>query len=396
MASWNDGWSKTRYQGIWVKGNQTRIRVRTTDPKTGKRVEANRVFDDLELRSAPIKQAEMLAELTDESKEVKRTRFGDYSVSLYERKVINREIKSGKSKERWKGTLKHLIAAFGDHYMDAIERRDIETWKTEQAKKVNKGEYSPNTINGWLSILRTIFEAAVGDFEWERNPMSLVEDLDTSEHRTYTLEQPNSLTVEELGQFLAVFHRLYPQHFAFVYLGFATGQRPSHLRPLRRSGTEPDILWDRGLLFIRRSQTCKTVMNRTKTAKDQIIALPEDVVGVLRDHSATLDYHGGSAGRSELLFPSDVGGFHAASFLDRPFERVCAELGLTKRITPRGMRRTQQDIFRAGKVHDVVTRSISGHATQSMQLHYSTAQLEEQRQAIASVVALADYRRKVA
>jgi integrase len=393
MATWLDGWNKTRYPGIWTQGNQIRIRVRTKDKKTGKRVEANRVFSDLSLRDAPVKQAEMLAELAQESKEAKRTRFGDYSVSLYERKVINREIKSGKSKERWTGTLKHLIEAFGDHYIDAIERRDFEQWKTAQAKKVNAGEYSPHTVNGWLSILRNIIDTAAGEFEWERNPIALVEDLDTSEHRTYTLEQPNSLTVEELGTFLGVFHRLYPQHFAFVYLGFATGQRPSHLRPIRRSGTEPDVLWDRGLLFIRRSQTCKTVMNRTKTAKDQTIALPEDVMNVLREHAAMLDYRGV---QSELLFPSDVGGFHSASFLDKPFERVCAELKLTKRITPRGMRRTQQDIFRAGNVHDVVTRSVSGHATASMQQHYSTAQLEEQRQAIASVVALADYRRKVA
>jgi hypothetical protein len=41
--------------------------------------------------------------------------------------------------------------------------------------------------------------------------------------------------------------------------------------------------------------------------------------------------------------------------------------------------RTFQDLCRAVEVGDVVTRSISGHATEAMQRHYSTASLEEQR-----------------
>ena len=38
-------------------------------------------------------------------------------------------------------------------------------------------------------------------------------------------------------------------------LGFATGLRPSSLRPLRRDGATPNLLWDRAMLFVRRSQT---------------------------------------------------------------------------------------------------------------------------------------------
>lgn len=64
-------------------------------------------------------------------------------------------------------------------------------------------------------------------------------------------------------------------------------------------------------------------------------------------------------------------------------------IGLRKKITPRGMRRTFQDVARAASVADVVTRSISGHATESMQLHYSSVGEDEQRASLGRMIALA-------
>lgn len=400
MASWIDGWKATKYPGIWQRPGSIRIRVRATDPKTGKRVEANRVFEGLSLRDAPAKQSALAAELTQDSEEAQRTRFGIYATSLYKRKVINGEVKSGKSRERWNDTLElHLLPAFGDHYIDSITLRDIEQWKAEMAVKVKRGDYSPNTVNGFLSILRVVLNAACAEFQLERNPIALVKDIDTSEHRTYTEEEPNSLTDSELAAWLEWFAKNEPQHYAFVFLGFMTGQRPSHLRPLRRRGPETDVLWNddgTGVLLIRRSETLGQVMNRTKTAKDQRIGLPAEVMDVLRDHVKMLEFRDNAASRSDLLFPSDVGGFRSASCLNKPFAAACAALGLTKHITPRAMRRTSQDMLRTAEVHDTVTRSISGHASEVMQRHYSTAYLSEQREAIGRVVALSDYRKKVA
>lgn len=40
-------------------------------------------------------------------------------------------------------------------------------------------------------------------------------------------------------------------------------------------------------------------------------------------------------------------------------------------------------------VHDAVTRAISGHATSTMQLHYSTARGNEVRAALAQVAGMA-------
>ena len=215
--------------------------------------------------------------------------------------------------------------------------------------------------------------------------------MDASAHPTYTEEQPNSLLAEEVPVFLAVMRELHPQHFAFVALGFGTGLRPSSLRPLRREGETPDILWEEGVLLVRRSHTRKQeVMPTTKTKRHQRLALPEEMMDILRWHVAQLPW--GPQQESELLFPSKTGGCRSESVLYKPFMDVCDKLRLKKKVTPRAMRRTFQDLARAAEVKDVVTRAISGHVTEVMQRHYSTVNPEEVRKGIANVVSLAQVR----
>lgn len=64
--------------------------------------------------------------------------------------------------------------------------------------------------------------------------------------------------------------------------------------------------------------------------------------------------------------------------------------------TPRAMRRTYQDLARAASMSDVVTRSISGHATPEMQRHYSTVSGEEMRAGLAMVIDIATGRARAA
>jgi integrase len=115
-----------------------------------------------------------------------------------------------------------------------------------------------------------------------------VKDFDESEHETYTEEEPNALFPEEAPKFMEAVHELYPQHYAMVFLGLATGLRPSSLRPLRRSGPNADILWAEAKLLVRRSHTLASeVMNTTKQKVKYRIHLPEEVVKVLRWHVET-------------------------------------------------------------------------------------------------------------
>ena len=141
-----------------------------------------------------------------------------------------------------------------------------------------------------------------------RDPIAGIEDIDTSTHFTYSEEQPNSLLVEEVPLFLGGIRRLYPQHFGMVALGFATGLRPSSLRPLRRQGPEADVRWEEGVVLVRRSHTRHDeVMEATKQKTRYRITLPDDLMAILRWHVDRLPP--GPMRDSELLFPSETGGF---------------------------------------------------------------------------------------
>ena len=76
----------------------------------------------------------------------------------------------------------------------------------------------------------------------------------------------------------------------------------------------------------------------------------------------------------------------------RPSTDIADEIGLGKRFTQCGLRRTFNDLPRVAQVNDVVTRSISGHLTSRMQDHYSTPAAEEKREGIARVIELARHR----
>ena len=245
-------------------------------------------------------------------------------------------------------------------------------------------------MNNWLSILRVVINSAADDFDWDRNPITNVDVIDTSTHVTFTEEEPNALLPDEVRRFLACMLEMFPQHFAMVAVGFATGLRPSSLRPIRRKGATADVLWDQRMLLIRRSQTRGTeVMEATKQKTRYRITMPTDLVDILRWHVDQLP-----AGRmrdSDLLFPSDTGGFRAPSALDKPFRAVASELELAKTITPKAMRRTFQDLARNADIEQIVRQKICGHATDEMSELYSTIPQPEIEQAVGKIISIAGF-----
>jgi integrase len=323
-----------------------------------------------------------------------KTRFCDYAASLFERKVATMEIKSASGRERWRYTLKHLIAGtknvdgFGDLYIDQIRPAHVEVWRAGVGKLIAEGAYTPTTANGWLVILRHVLTKAKRELQLPLNAAEGIPPFDTSEHETYSEEEPNALTSEEAAAFLECMKAEFPAQFAMTYLGFATGLRPSSMRPLRRAGPTPDVLWDQGVLFVRRSHTLgHEVMNTTKTKLRQRITVPPEVMDVLKWHVAT-QLTSVEQKNSELLFPAEDGGMRSQAFLKKAFAKVGELTGLSKRFTPRGMRRTFNDLMRVAHVEAVVTKSISGHMTERMREHYSTVTPDEQRRSIGNVVSL--------
>jgi len=372
------------------------VRARIVDRTTGRQRELWKVRSEADAPTA-------LKWIEDECQRVRagaasvapqQTRFCDYATSLFERKVATKEIKSARGRERWRHTLRHLIAGtdnvdgFGDLLIDQMRPMHVETWRAGIGRLIAAGAYAPTTANGWLCILRHVLKRAKRELQLPVNAAEGIPAFDTSEHETYTVEQPNALDGEEVAAFLGCMKDEFPGQYAMTFLGFATGLRPSSIRPPRRTGPTPAVLWDEGVLLIRRSHTLRDeFMKTTKTGLRQRITVPPEVVEVLRWHVDT-QFVTPDQRASELLFPSETGGFRSETFLKKAFATVGSLVGLKKNFTPRGMRRTFNDLMRLTKVEAIVTKSISGHQTDRMREHYSTVTPDEQRASIGNVVQL--------
>ena len=72
--------------------------------------------------------------------------------------------------------------------------------------------------------------------------------------------------------------------------------------------------------------------------------------------------------------------------------RICQHLSLGKKVTPKAMRRTFQDLARRAAVDGLVQRSICGHLTEEMTERHSSVAQAEVEAALGKVVSLAGYR----
>ena len=388
------------------------VRGRAIDPKTASMRQVVRNLPDL----AEPEEARLWlkTELDSIRKGASRPttrepeRLATYAASLLQEKVEKRQICSSTTEEKWMFALRHIfgllddegtvdvgILGLGDIFVDKLTQADIEAWRDSWEPRINAGKKSPTTVNDWIAVLRVITKKMTADYGLASDPCANVEGVSTKGHRTYTFEEPNSLGVDELSSFFEIAWEKYPQHFAVILLGSVTGLRPSSLYALRRTGEDADVKWDQGLILIRRSRGIKgQVMEMTKTNHDQVIKVPDFVVSVLRWHVdkqlITRDME-----RSELLFPSELGGFRSNSALAKPFKAIAKAMGLSKQISPKAMRRSFQDAMREAQVANVVVRSISGHLTEHMQQRYSTARGHEQESAIARIIHLTRVQQRV-
>lgn len=402
---WKSRIAPTRWPGVYQrKEGGCLVRARVKDAATGKLREIKKVLPDAdELTARQWLEAEKSrVRAGTGSAKNRRQRFSEYAASLLETKVKLGKIKSRAGRDRWRHTLEHLIKGtsddngehvvqgFGDLFIDQIRRKHVEAWQMGIQQLIDAGLYAPTTANGWLDILRGILKSARRDLELDHLATDGVERFDTSEHVSYSEENPNSLAPADVPAFLATLRKRFPQHYAMAYLGLATGLRPSSLRPLRRIGADADVLWDEGRILVRRSQTRgDEVMRTTKQKRRYSITVPRSVMEVLRWHVDT-QLATPEQQESDLLFPSVTGGYRAPTVLNKPFKDVSEAIGLGYVFTQRGMRRTFNDLARLAKVEDLVTRSISGHLTEQMQHHYSTVRGAEQQAGIAKVIRLLD------
>lgn len=190
--------------------------------------------------------------------------------------------------------------------------------------------------------------------------------------------------------FLARVKHRFPQWYCFILMGFVLGQRPSTLRPLRRKGPNADIDLVAKKLYIRRSNSLgQEIMDTTKTGNELELHLPDELIAVIDEHMTMLDMRPVTR-ESEFLFPSPFSGkMISKAALNRPFREIAKEMGLTKKLSPRAMRRTYQDLADEARLRAVTAMAVSGHRTLRMKHLYSTAHDDEVREGISKVIGLA-------
>ena len=378
----------TKFPGVWMmRRGGFFVRARVKNPKTGKLVEVARKLPEGRDAAEALRILQQLVDQVRQPTQAQpKQHFATYAVSLLERKINKGRMQSASSRYTWRCTLqKHLLPAFGDLLIEQIRRADILAWQDQVAKRIAAGEISPNTANNWLTALVTILNAYYAEHELERNPTKGLDWFDTSTHHTYTEEEPNSMTDQDAKAFLAAVQRRFPQHFALVLTGIMLGLRPSHLFPLRWKGPSSDILWNTGQMLIRRSHTMGVTMERTKTGKSITIRLHPILLTVLREHVARIPEK--ITAQSDLLFPShqDATELNPAT-LNYMFHRARKDAGITKKLTPRSLRRTFYNLCDLGGVDDTVARSIAGHASVHMANRYRTSQPTLQTEALGKML----------
>jgi integrase len=389
--------------GVWRrKEGGHLVRARAKEGTTGKQKDIWKVLPEADAPTA-------LSWLTAERARVRAgvglakrasVLFSEFAASLLEQKVMVGDIRSARGRQKWSDVIEHLsrgtegtnagllVAGFGDMFIDKIHVSHVDAWKEGMARLVAAQDYAPTTINGWMAILRVIMKAAKRKYSLTHLATEGLENFDLSEHATYSEEEPNALAPEEVAPFMSILKELHPEHFAMIYVGLITGLRPSSIRPVRRSGPETDVLWDKNRILVRRSHSLgEEVMLTTKQKRRYAIDLPQEAMVVLRWHVDT-QLKTPEQKDSDLLFPAVNGKFRSPSVLNKPLADVAMELKLGKTITQRALRRTFNDLARAAQVNDLVTRSISGHLTERMQHHYSSVNAAEQREAVSKVIRL--------
>jgi integrase len=378
-----------------LKGGGFLLRARAKDPRTGRAKEAMQVTRELSMSQAIEARVKLIEKTRSElgSNKPRVPLFCEYAASLMALKIQTARIRSGAGRKKWAGILRdQLVPTFGAFIVDQVTHDDIERWWLAQATLVTQNKLSPRTANTRLSVLKVICRAASAKYGFP-NPTAGIQAYDTTTRPTHTPEQPNSLTADELTRFLEALFTHFPQHYAVAFLGFVTGLRPSTLFPLRIA---EDVHWKDRQVWIRRSHTVlQEVMATTKSGIGYPIGLPQTVMDVLMWHMNT-NIEDGPMRESGLLFPSTFGTIRFTASLRKPFAAAASLAGIKKKISPKAMRRTFQDITRAADVNSVVKRSISGHATEAMEGWYSTVPPDEQRESLAKVISLLDHRAAMA
>jgi integrase len=362
-----------RYPGIKAMSDgRKRIRLRAVDPRTGRLKEVDRIISG-SIEEAVVLQQHWRRDIRTADRQSQTVpRLVDYATSWIKSKTV--AVKPSTAENYATVLDVRVLPHLGDFFLDKLTDTDVREWHAGLAGKIAK--YSANNA---LRMLKMVLADGCAEFNLARSPAERVRPFPV---RQSPDDDPNLLSPEELGQVLAAFRSSELHDYPLALTLGLTGLRFGEASALRWS----DVREDDGLIRVGRSQW-KGHVSTTKTGVLRTVPLVPELATVLRSHREQL-VAGQHPGLVEgWVFSDERGALLRKNYLRLPLERVVKRVGITRRFTVHGFRRTFNNIARqvAG---DIVTRSITGHVTPAMTEHYSHVGRAEKLAAAGSVVRL--------
>jgi integrase len=385
----------TRHQGIVQLGrNHFEIRVRATCPRTGRRKEVKRV------ESCGLKEARALQEQWKEELEAslaarprrERIRLADFVRSWLSGRIANGELKPSSAEKIATVWDLHIDGTpIADLFVDDIHPEDVEQWlaafrakryvagKGKATKRKGKPRaYSAGTIQGSYRVLKSIIAAATARY-------LLPDPCKGVKGPRARASRGNYLRRDELERVLEFIEKKWPEWYPAVLVDVFTGMRWGELSALRWE----DIDEGEGVIHVRRSNWKGQPIEALKCddegeGKEKVVPLLGPVAEVLRAHRQRMiaaQHPGLEAG---WIFPTRRGTLYKGAPLRKVLGEALAAAGVKRKVTPHGLRHTANDLLRRVASGEVV-RSILGHSTPQMTVHYSHVDEGEKRAAVESV-----------
>ncbi len=364
----------TKYKGIKRLANgDYEVRIRWTDPKTGKPQDKKRICKGT-IDDAHQMQLELQAEAAKGEHGQKRMTLMECGKLWFEQHVVG---KRPRSIECCRLHVEQIFRGLGDYYLEAITPIDVQKFQTAQFE----AGYAGTTIGKRINVLRQISRFAVANRMIQADFAAGVKT--PGSEKRYTIDEPNSLTVKQLREFLDYMKKNRPQWYVPIFVLAFTGLRGGEFLALKWT----DVDFAQQQITVRRNNARGHIGEPKTTAGWRCVAMPEMLCKILQEHRASMvaaqhpGLHGG------WVFPKANGEHYRGNPMSREVPVAGRKLGLPFKLTAHGLRRTFNSLFRQ-HTSDRIAMATIGHATVEMTNHYTTVQHDEKLAASTNVLEL--------
>ena len=257
---------------------------------------------------------------------------------------------------------KHVVPAFGNERIDALDYAKLKAWVIARA-----GEYSKDSVRLMLAVLRTMLQEAVNEGILPGNPVMKLGKFYRSARRIK--EKVDPFTIEELHAIESKCREKFPEHYPFILCMARTGMRIGEATALQWI----DIDFSKNHIIVRRNIPHHRQVETTKTAASQRkVDMSPELAAELKQLRTERKKQSLAAGKNfdmeSWAFPNEDGSpIYYTNFLRRVWHKV-QDQAQVRRRTPHDMRHTWASHMLAGGADLAYVSNQLGHANPSITL----------------------------